>query len=137
MRERVLPLLPGRPARPRAPRCCSTRSAEPAASRAWCTATSDPSHLLGSPTARVSGVIDWSDTVVGDPALDLAWTLNGTPPAFADAARRRRTASRPTLRARGAAAGTGLGPWWEVLAGVDFLGEEYVESGLAGVLARL
>lgn len=93
-----------------------------------------PAHLLCTEVG-LSGVIDWSDAGIGDPAVDLAWVLHGTPAAFADAVadgygdvgvhrHRARTRHR-------------LGPWWEVTAGLDFLGESAVESGLAGVLSRL
>lgn len=93
-----------------------------------------PSHLLVS-DGRVSGVIDWTDAGIDDPAIDLAWTLHGTPAAFADALADAYGGvdghrGRAEIRHR-------LGPWWEVTAGLDFLGDEAVESGLAGVLARL
>jgi aminoglycoside phosphotransferase (APT) family kinase protein len=39
-----------------------------------------PEHLLVR-DGRLVGVIDWSDTRIGDPALDYAWLLNGP---FAD-----------------------------------------------------
>src|SRR3954447_2133826 len=34
---------------------------------------------------EVGGVIDWGDSCIGDPALDLAWTTLGAAPAFSDA----------------------------------------------------
>lgn len=40
-------------------------------------------HVIGR-DGRVTGVIDWGDARVTDPALDLAWALNATPPAFAE-----------------------------------------------------
>ncbi|WP_220505013.1 phosphotransferase [Microbispora sp. H10830] len=43
-----------------------------------------PEHVLMRDGA-VSGVIDFSDAHVGDPALDLAWALHAAPPAFARA----------------------------------------------------
>lgn len=36
-----------------------------------------PEHVLKR-DGRVSGVIDWTDVSVGDPARDLAWLLHGT-----------------------------------------------------------
>ncbi|MEU3378348.1 phosphotransferase [Streptomyces caelestis] len=33
----------------------------------------------------LTGVIDFGDAHIGDPAVDLAWALNGTSPAFAEA----------------------------------------------------
>jgi len=41
-------------------------------------------HVLAR-DGRLSGVIDWGDTRVTDPALDLAWALNATSVAFAEA----------------------------------------------------
>jgi aminoglycoside phosphotransferase (APT) family kinase protein len=96
-----------------------------------------PAHILrvGS---TVSGVIDWSDARLGDPALDLAWLLYGTGIRFADgllgayasgetdAALRRR--ARFYHR---------LGPWHEVLYGLETERPELVASGLAGTRERL
>lgn len=93
-----------------------------------------PDHLLRT-DGRVTGVIDWGDLRLGDPGLDFAWTLHGTPPAFADALAASYGVT-PALRDR-ALLWHRLGPWWEVLAGQDFLGPSYVDSGLAGVVARL
>lgn len=45
-----------------------------------------PEHLLVR-DGTVTGVIDWGDARVTDPALDLAWLLHGTPAEFADALR--------------------------------------------------
>jgi aminoglycoside phosphotransferase (APT) family kinase protein len=92
-----------------------------------------PEHVLLADGA-VSGIIDWTDSHVGDPALDLSWLLHG--------------ASRPVAEAAAAAYGADhaireralrwhrLGPWHEVLYGLDN-GQSYVDSGLAGVVARL
>jgi aminoglycoside phosphotransferase (APT) family kinase protein len=93
-----------------------------------------PDHLLTT-GGRVSGVIDWTDARIGDPGVDLAWTLYGTPHAFA-AALVETYSPTPEQRTRGLLWHR-LGPWWEALAGLDFLGEEYVASGLAGITARL
>ena len=83
----------------------------------------------------VSGIIDWGDCHLGDPALDLAWTTFGAGPAFAEAVR---AAYRPdraiVARARDWHL---LGPWHEVLYGLDTGRAAFVESGLAGVVARL
>ena len=93
-----------------------------------------PEHLLAV-DGRVSGVIDWTDVALGDPALDLAWTVNRTPAAFSDALV---AAYRPTREelARGRDWNL-LGPWWEVRHGLTGGGREYVASGLAGVVDRL
>ena len=41
-------------------------------------------HLLVT-GGEASGVIDWGDTCIGDPALDLSWTMLGTTRPFAEA----------------------------------------------------
>ena len=93
-----------------------------------------PEHLLAK-AGRLSGVIDWGDARIGDPALDLAWLLYGTGASFAT----------EVLRAYG---GDGdlrrralyfrrLGPWHEVLFGLKHDRPNLVDSGLTGVRARL
>ena len=42
-----------------------------------------PDHILCS-TSAVTGVIDWSDATVGDPAIDFGWVLHSTPPTFVE-----------------------------------------------------
>jgi aminoglycoside phosphotransferase (APT) family kinase protein len=84
---------------------------------------------------RVGGIIDWGDSCVTDPAVDLAWTTLGSAPAFADALV---AAYRPDdeLMAR-AEDWHLLGPWHEVLYGLGSGGQAFVESGLEGTVARL
>lgn len=93
-----------------------------------------PAHVLCE-EGRVVGVIDWSDARVGDPALDLAWCLHGTPAPVAegvaheyrvDAELRRRS----LLYHR-------LGPWYEAAHGLDVGDRSLVASGLDGIRARL
>ena len=85
-----------------------------------------PSHLLVH-DGKLTGVIDWGDARVGDPAIDYAWLLNGPFPDWdVDDELRRR--ARIYHR---------LAPWFEVHYG-DFTGRpEWVRSGLDGVRARL
>jgi aminoglycoside phosphotransferase (APT) family kinase protein len=96
-----------------------------------------PSHIL-SDGVQVTGVIDWSDACLGDPALDFAWLLHGTNEEFAtrllDAYGEER-GSDPDLRAR-ALFYHRLGPWHEVLFGLKHGRTEFVESGLEGVRSR-
>jgi aminoglycoside phosphotransferase (APT) family kinase protein len=84
---------------------------------------------------EVGGVIDWMDAHVGDPALDLAWTVYGTSSAFSQALRTAYDGDADTV-ARGRDWHL-LGPWHEVLYGLDIDEPEFVESGLAGVEQRL
>jgi aminoglycoside phosphotransferase (APT) family kinase protein len=93
-----------------------------------------PEHILCR-DGRVTGVIDWSDARVGDAALDLAWCLNGTPPRVASAVARAYGVSgddreRSLFYHR-------LGPWHEVVYGLETRHERFVASGLEGVRARL
>ncbi|TDO52131.1 aminoglycoside phosphotransferase (APT) family kinase protein [Kribbella sp. VKM Ac-2571] len=37
-----------------------------------------PDHILMT-DEQITGIIDWTDAVIGDPALDLCWPLNGAP----------------------------------------------------------
>ena len=131
MRERVLPRLS--PDRHRDAHALLDAVAE---TTEVCLVHADlgPDHLLtvGGP---VTGVIDWTDARIGDPGLDLAWTLNGTPEPFADALVAAYSPT-PGQRARGLLWHR-LGPWWEALAGIDHLGKQYVASGLTGIVARL
>ena len=91
-------------------------------------------HVLVADGA-VSGVIDWTDACLGDPALDLAWVLHGTPIPFRDGVRRTYRPDSDELRR--SLDWYQLGPWHEVLWGFDAGGEAYVESGLDGVHQRL
>lgn len=93
-----------------------------------------PEHLLTT-GGRVTGVIDWTDTALGDPALDLAWLVNRTPARFADALVAAYDPTPEELE-RGRDWNL-LGPWWEVRHGLQGAGQEYVESGLDGVVERL
>ena len=93
-----------------------------------------PEHVLCR-DGRVVGVIDWSDARIGDPALDLAWCLNGTPDAFASAVGR--VYGADTASRERALFYHRLGPWHEVVYGLDADKERFVASGLAGVRARL
>jgi aminoglycoside phosphotransferase (APT) family kinase protein len=85
-----------------------------------------PDHLLVR-DGRLSGVIDWGDARVGDPALDYGWLLNGP---FADwnvdsdLRRRARFYHR-------------LGPWYEAHYGLFTDQPAHVEVGLAGIRDRL
>jgi aminoglycoside phosphotransferase (APT) family kinase protein len=84
---------------------------------------------------RVGAVIDWGDSCIADPAVDLAWTVFGAAPSFADAVV---AAYRPgdEQLARGRDWHL-LGPWHEVLYGLGPGGSDFVRSGLAGAVARL
>jgi aminoglycoside phosphotransferase (APT) family kinase protein len=97
-----------------------------------------PEHILHQGTA-LTGVIDWTDARLGDPALDFAWLLSATGEQFWTAllreyrGRREATAeliARARLYHR-------VGPWYEVLYGLEHGRSHLVESGLAGIRHRL
>jgi aminoglycoside phosphotransferase (APT) family kinase protein len=93
-----------------------------------------PAHVLCD-DGGVVGVIDWSDSHLGDPAIDLAWALHGLggrlrAPLLEHLDVDRATVERAGLIHR-------LGPWWEVVHGLDHDRPDLVRSGLAGIAARL
>jgi aminoglycoside phosphotransferase (APT) family kinase protein len=97
-----------------------------------------PAHILHDGSS-ITGVIDWSDASLGDPALDFAWLLHGTSDAFASSLLDAYTHQRepdPGLRER-ALFYHRLGPWHEVLHGLEHGRTELIESGLAGIRERL
>ncbi len=85
-----------------------------------------PEHLLVR-NGRLTGVIDWGDMCIGDPALDYAWLLNGP---FAD------WDVDPALRRR-ARFYHRLAPWYEAHYGLFTNRPAHVERGLAGIRDRL
>jgi hypothetical protein len=93
-----------------------------------------PEHVLGR-GGVLTGVIDFGDLHIGDPAIDLAWALNATPPEFAHALAETYGVTGE-LRER-ASIWHQLGPWDEVLFGNDNGDERMVAEGLAGVRDRL
>lgn len=93
-----------------------------------------PAHVRVSGD-EVTGIIDWTDACLGDPAVDLAWALHGTTPAFAHAFAAGYGADE-ALTSR-ALDWHLLGPWHEVIFGLDTQQPALVESGLSGVVQRL
>jgi aminoglycoside phosphotransferase (APT) family kinase protein len=95
-----------------------------------------PEHLL-SDGDRLTGVIDWTDARIGDPALDFAWLLHGPDPAFADALVESYDGRVDEAFRRRASFFHRVGPWHEVIYGLSLGDERFVRSGLEGVRARL
>jgi aminoglycoside phosphotransferase (APT) family kinase protein/8-oxo-dGTP pyrophosphatase MutT (NUDIX family) len=92
------------------------------------------SHVLIHDDA-VSGIIDWSDARVGDPALDLGWALYGTPDPFAEAvATTYGVTDAELVRALD---WFRLVPWYDVLWGLGPGGQGFVDDGLKEIAARL
>jgi aminoglycoside phosphotransferase (APT) family kinase protein len=93
-----------------------------------------PEHVLVR-DGRLAGVIDWSDARIGDAALDFAWCVNQAAGAAADAVAQAygldgRTRERSRFYNR-------LGPWHEVVYGLDTGQERFVASGVEGIRSRL
>jgi aminoglycoside phosphotransferase (APT) family kinase protein len=93
-----------------------------------------PEHVLHR-GSELTGVIDWSDARVGDPAIDVAWALYSVGTSFADALAHAYGID-DVLRQRGLVFHK-LGPWHEALYGLDTGRRELVASGLAGIRERL
>jgi len=83
----------------------------------------------------VTGIIDWGDSCVGDPALDLSATILDAGPAFANGVVE---SYRPTPELLERAGDWHkLAPWDEVLFGLDTQDNGLVNSGLTEAIARL
>jgi aminoglycoside phosphotransferase (APT) family kinase protein len=93
-----------------------------------------PSHLLCD-AHGLRGVIDWGDACFGDPAIDLAWLLNGTPRRFSLALRR--ALDVDDAQAERALFHHRLGPWYEVEHGLRIRDPRFVVSGIEGLVERL
>jgi aminoglycoside phosphotransferase (APT) family kinase protein len=95
-----------------------------------------PTHVLVSSSGDLAGVIDWGDAEVGDPAADFAWLLFGMPAAGERALAAYGGEADAAFRDR-ARFYHRLGPWHEVVHGLDTEQPRFVERGLAGVRERL
>jgi aminoglycoside phosphotransferase (APT) family kinase protein len=93
-----------------------------------------PEHILVT-DGRITGIIDWTDSQIGDPALDLAWPLIGAPAAVAEGVAEVYEPT-PELRER-ALDWCRLSPWYGVHRGLLLDIPEDVESGLSEILAWL
>jgi aminoglycoside phosphotransferase (APT) family kinase protein len=130
-RRDVVPMIPGERLRRRG-EALLDRLARPPHAPALVHGDVGPAHILVL-DGTVSGVIDWSDAHVGDPAIDLAWLLHASS-ASADVAEEYGADAALLERAHDWHM---LGPWHEVIHGLDIAGSGFVQSGMAGVLSRL
>jgi aminoglycoside phosphotransferase (APT) family kinase protein len=135
-RQRVLPLLGG-DERATAERRAARFRARLDQPLPWALVHGDlgPAHVL-CVADRLTGLIDWADAKVGDPAIDLAWPLHGLGDAFAARLLRAYGAADGDLRRRARFYHL-IGPFYEVVYGLDEERPELVESGLAGIRRRL
>ena len=132
MLHRVLPLVPERAPGGRPRRCCAgspSARRRPSSTETW--------PPITSPRGRdgIVGVLDWKDARVADPAVDLAWSLYGTPEAFAEAVAAAYGVSDDELSR--ALDWHKLGPWYEALWGQGPGGPAFVASGLEGIVDLL
>ncbi len=98
-----------------------------------------PAHILCREKG-VSGVIDWSDAQLGDPAIDFGWSLHGVSSGFAEALQQAYARAGGQFDDAFCARARfyhRLGPWYEVIYGLDQHAPRFIDSGLAGVRARL
>ena len=84
---------------------------------------------------QVTGIIDWTDAVIGDPALDLAWSLHGSPAAAAEGVAEIYQPT-PDLRER-ALDWARLSPWYGMHRGLLLDVPDDVANGLRDILAQL
>lgn len=132
-RRRVLPLVRDGRARQLLERANEVMD-EPAEHAVLVHGDLGPAHLLCTDDG-LSGVIDWSDASIADPAIDLAWLLNGSGLEL-------RNGLIDALDVEPATVMRAdflhqLGPWWEVLYGLEEDRPALVASGLEGIRSRL
>jgi aminoglycoside phosphotransferase (APT) family kinase protein len=95
-----------------------------------------PEHVLCDTAGLITGVIDWTDARIGDPAVDLAWLVHGTDNEFASAVLASYPANDPAMVER-ARFYYQVVPWHVLIFGVEERRTELIESGLADVRDRL
>ncbi|WP_406054819.1 phosphotransferase [Kribbella sp. NBC_00889] len=93
-----------------------------------------PEHILVT-DGRITGIIDWTDAEIGDPALDLCWALNGAADALADGVAETYDIT-PELRDR-ARDWARLSPWYGVHRGLLLDLPDDMTNGLRDIVSRL
>ena len=93
-----------------------------------------PDHILMT-DGQITGIIDWTDALIGDPALDLCWPLNGAPEAVAEGLLEVYQPTPDQLeRAHDRAR---LSPWYAVHRGLLLDLPEDVKTGIPEIVAAL
>ncbi|MEE8602557.1 phosphotransferase family protein [Euzebya tangerina] len=134
-RDRVIPLVDDRRALGLLHEAAALESAKAGRSpRVLLHADIGPAHVLCDHQG-LTGVLDWSDAAIGDPATDLAWLLNGCGRRLRDGLVS--ALELPPELVRRADLMHALGPWWEVTHGLDQQDQVLVARGLAGIRQRL
>jgi aminoglycoside phosphotransferase (APT) family kinase protein len=85
----------------------------------------------------VAGIIDWGDVRIGDPAIDFAWLANALPRRAVCSLMESYGPEADAALFRRALFFHRLGPWYEVIYGLDVGGRRFVRSGVEGVRSRL
>jgi aminoglycoside phosphotransferase (APT) family kinase protein len=93
-----------------------------------------PEHVLAE-HGEITAVVGWTDARLGDPAIDLAWALHGTPGAFAEAVAA--TYGLSDEQWQRSADWYELAPWYDVLRGLGPGGQEAVAHGLEALWQRV
>ncbi|WP_371402541.1 phosphotransferase [Kribbella sp. NBC_00662] len=93
-----------------------------------------PDHILMT-DGQITGIIDWTDAVIGDPALDLCWPLNGAPAALRAGLIEVYQPSPDQVER--AADWARLSPWYGVHRGLLLDLPRDVADGLRDILNRL
>ena len=96
------------------------------------------SHLLASGAGRLTGVIDWAEARIADPAYDFAALIAECPRSFAEqviAAYGGPASRDPDMRRRAAFYVEAL-PVWEVRFGVNLDGQPDPRAGVRRIAAR-
>lgn len=99
----------------------------------------DDQILVDARTGRLSGVIDFDDAAIGDPALDFAGLLRHLGEPFTRRALRAYGAGDDVAEAmlRRAAVYVAIAPLHEVLYGLEIADEQHTSSGLRELRATL
>ncbi|MEV8371178.1 phosphotransferase [Kribbella sp. NPDC056861] len=127
-RAQVIPLLPPdlhQPAEALLTRVAQTRTS-------LIHADLGSNHLLVA-DGRMTGIIDWTDAQIGDPALDLCWLLNGAPEGIATGLQETYPVT-DELRHR-ALDWIRLSPWYQVHRGLLLDLPDDVQSGLPRIVS--
>jgi aminoglycoside phosphotransferase (APT) family kinase protein len=95
-----------------------------------------PEHVLCDTAGLITGVIDWTDARIGDPAVDLAWLVHGTDSEFAGAVLASYPTNDPAMVER-ARFYYQVVPWHVLILGLEERRADLIESGLADVRDRL
>ncbi len=95
-----------------------------------------PEHVLCDTAGLITGVIDWTDARIGDPAVDFAWLVQGTDNEFSAAVLAGYPANDPAMVER-ARFYYQVIPWHVLLFGLEERRADLIESGLEDIRERL